>query len=158
SDWPLPNLDLASTRAAAGSGIDRANVGSLRVAWRFRIRSAPGASGAFTATPVVSGGTVYVEDMKSNVFALDLATGSVRWRHLFGEDNPGPNGVAVVGGRVYGATDSGAFALSAATGRLLWRRDLVTATQRFVDIAPQVAGGLVYVSTIGEPPNGHGTL
>jgi alcohol dehydrogenase (cytochrome c) len=128
------------------------------VAWRFRIRSAPGESGAFTATPVVVGDTVYVEDMKSNVFALDLDTGSVRWRHLFGEENPGPNGVAVVGGSVYGATDSDAFALSAATGRLLWRRELVTATQRYVDMAPQVAGGLVYVSTIGEPPNGRGTF
>ena len=28
----------------------------------------------------------------------------------------------------------------------------------FVDIAPQVADGLVYASTIGLPPNGHGAL
>jgi outer membrane protein assembly factor BamB len=96
--------------------------------------------------------------MKSNVFALDLATGRVRWRHLFGAANPGPNGVAVGSGRVYGATDSLAFALDAATGRLLWRRFLATATGRFVDIAPQVAHRTVFLSTIGEPPNGRGSL
>ena len=157
-DWPLPNHDLSSTRAARGIGIDRSNVRHLHAAWRFRFRGSPAESGIFTATPVVSRGAVYLQDMKSNVFALDLETGSVRWRHLFDATNPGPNGVAVSGGRVYGATDSLAFALDAATGRLLWRRFLATPTGRFIDIAPQVAHGTVYVSTIGEPPNGRGSL
>src|SRR6185437_6255430 len=31
ADWPLPNLDLASTRALGASGINRGNVGSLNV-------------------------------------------------------------------------------------------------------------------------------
>ena len=31
TDWPLPNLDLSSTRALAGSGIDRSNVRALRL-------------------------------------------------------------------------------------------------------------------------------
>src|SRR5262249_57629051 len=51
-----------------------------------------------------------------------------------------------------------AFARDQATGRLRWRRFLATPTGRYVDIAPQVARGTVYVSTIGEPPNGRGTL
>jgi alcohol dehydrogenase (cytochrome c) len=158
ADWPLPNLDLSSSRALGGSGIDRSNVRDLRIAWRFRFPFAPGTSGAFTATPVVAGGVVYVQDMKSNVYALDLKTGHVLWRHLFNATNPGPNGLAVTGRRVYGATDASAFALDAATGRPVWRHFLVTATARFVDIAPQVANGLVYVSTIGLPPNGRGIL
>lgn len=112
----------------------------------------------FTATPVVVGGVVYVQDMRSNVFALDLRTGKIRWRRLFDASNPGPNGLAVTGGRVYGATDSSAFALDAATGRPLWRHFLVTRTARYVDIAPQVADGLVFVSTVGYPPNGRGVL
>jgi len=156
--WPLPNHDLASTRSAPKGGIGRSNVGRLHVAWRFRLRGQPGESGAFTATPVVAGGVVYVQDMRSNVFALDLEKGRVRWRRLFGDANPGPDGVAVAGGRVFGATDTSAFALDASTGRLLWRRFLVTATARYVDIAPQVAGGRVYVSTVGYPPDGRGVL
>jgi outer membrane protein assembly factor BamB len=158
SDWPLANHDLASSRSDKGSGIDRRNVGGLHVAWRFRFRGPPGDSGAFTATPVVAGGVVYVQDMRSNVFALDLKTGRIRWRRLFDAANPGPDGVAVQGGRVYGATDSSAFALDAATGRPLWRHFLVTPQARYVDMAPQVADGLVYVSTLGYPPDGRGVL
>jgi alcohol dehydrogenase (cytochrome c) len=106
----------------------------------------------------VSGGVVFVEDMRSNVFALDLKTGEMRWQRLFDAANPGPDGLAVSGGRVYGATDSSAFALDAATGRPLWRRFLASQTARYVDMAPQVAGGLVFVSTLGYPPNGRGVL
>ncbi len=158
ADWPLPNLDLASTRALGASGIDRGNVGSLHVAWRFRFPVAPGVSGAFTATPVVANGVVYVQDMRSNVYALNLKTGHMLWRRLLNATSPGPNGLAVSGGRVYGATDASAFALDATTGRFVWRRFLVTPTARYIDIAPQVANGLVYVSTIGLPPNGRGIL
>jgi outer membrane protein assembly factor BamB len=158
SDWPLANLDLSSTRASTAGGIDRQNVRDLHVAWRFRFRIPPGDSGAFTATPVVAGGVVYLQDMQSNVWALDLATGAIRWRHLFDATNQGPDGVAVAGGRVYGATDTTAFALSAKSGRLLWRRLLVTPSERFVNIAPQIARGLVYAGTVSRPPNGRGAL
>ena len=158
ADWPLPNLDVSSTRALTSSRIDRANVGRLRVAWRFRFRIKPGEAGVVTGAPVVSGGTVYVQDAKSNVYAIDLATGRIRWRHGFGYTNSGPNGVATAGGRVYGATDAELFALSAASGRLLWTQRLVTPTAPFVDVAPLVAGGTVYTSTVGVPPNGKGVL
>ena len=158
AEWPLPNRDLASTRALPGSRIDRSNVGRLHPAWRFRLRIPPGESGAITATPVVADGVVYVQDMKSNVFALDLETGRLVWRHRFNASTPGPNGLAAADGRVYGNTDSSAFALDAKTGRLIWRRFLVTQTARYVEIAAQVAHGTVYTSTIGLPPNGKGVL
>jgi outer membrane protein assembly factor BamB len=157
-EWPLANHDLSSTRFDPASDISRQNVGTLHVAWRFRLRTPPGDSGVLTATPVVAAGVVFVQDMQSNVFALDLKTGSLRWRHRFSDTNPGPDGVVVDGGRVYGATDTSAFALSARTGRLLWRRLLVRAHERYVDVAPQVANGSVYISTIGVPPDGHGAL
>jgi outer membrane protein assembly factor BamB len=156
--WPLANHDLSSTRSASASGIDRTSVGSLRVAWRFRFHTRPGPSGVLAATPVVAAGVVFVQDMQSNVYAIDLETGALRWKHRFAAANPGPNGVVVAGDRVYGATDTSAFALSATTGRRLWRRLLVTGRERFVDVAPQVAGGSVYVSTIGLPPDGQGAL
>ena len=155
--WPLPNLDLGSTRAA--SGIDRTDVGRLHVVWRFRFRAAPGPSGDFTATPVAANGVVYLQDMRSTVFALSLGTGRVLWRHRFVyATNPGPNGLAVDGGRVYGETDTTAFALSARSGKLLWRRFLSTPGEPILDIAPQVAGGTVYTSTVGLPPGGRGVL
>ena len=147
-----------STRALTASAIGRSNVASLHVAWRFRFHIPLVDSGAVTATPVVAGGRVYIQDMRSNVYALDLASGRLVWRRSFGDTNPGPNGLALAGGRVYGATDTTVFALSAANGRLLWTQDLVTPTARFVDVAPQVAAGTVYSATIGLPPAGRGVL
>jgi alcohol dehydrogenase (cytochrome c) len=72
--------------------------------------------------------------------------------------NEGPNGLAVDARRVYGATDSDAFALSVATGRELWRRHLTSATEQFVDIAPVVWEGLVFTSTVGFAPGGRGAI
>ena len=158
-DWPLPNGDLASTRALVASGIDRGNVAKLHAAWRFRFRATPGESGDFTATPVVADGVVYLQDMSSTVFALNERSGRLLWRHrFFYGASPGPNGVAVAGGRVYGATPTNAFALSAGTGKLLWSRRLVTLGDPVIDVAPQIYDGIVFTSTIGLPPGGKGIL
>jgi outer membrane protein assembly factor BamB len=157
TDWRLPNHDAASTRDAPGTGITTKNVTSLRLIWRIRIRART-ESGAVTATPLISNGVVYIQDMKSNVVALAAATGRQVWRHSFSATSPGPNGLALAGGRIYGATDSTAFALSAKSGRTLWTRGLVTQRARYVDVAPQVANGLVFLSTVGLPPNGKGVL
>ena len=159
ADWPLPNRDLASTRSLPASGIDRRSVRRLHLAWRFRLTAAPGQSGDMTATPVVAGGVVYVQDMASTVFALDERSGRLHWQHRFVyAHDPGPNGLAVDGGRVYGATPTNAFALSARTGRLLWSRRLAGVGTPTIDVAPVVAHGIVYTSTIGLPPGGKGML
>jgi outer membrane protein assembly factor BamB len=97
--------------------------------------------------------------MESTVFALDLHNGHVLWHRSFVyAPSPGPNGLAVAGGRVYGATDRMVFALSATTGKVLWRRVLARLGEPLIDVAPQVADGAVFASTIGLPPNGHGAL
>jgi len=157
SAWLLPNHDTASTRHATGTGITTKNVASLRLLWRIRIKAVT-ESGAITATPLIANGVVYAQDMKSNVVALAAGTGHELWRHSFSATSPGPNGIALADGRVFGATDSTAFALSAETGETLWTRRLVTATARYVDVAPQVADGFVFFSSIGLPPNGKGML
>jgi outer membrane protein assembly factor BamB len=158
TQWPLANFDLSSTRSVPKSGINRTTVRHLHVVWRFRFKIPPREAGVVTATPIATQGLILTQDMQSNVFALDRATGKVRWRHMFRARNGGPNGLAIAGDRVYGATDTGPFALSMQTGRLIWMRSLVRPGQPFVDVAPQVAGGIVYVSTIGLPPNGRGAL
>ena len=156
--WELPNGDLAGTRAATGSPIDAGNVSRLEVRWRYRLTAKAPYSGAFASTPVADKTTVYVQDLESNVHALDRANGKARWVHRYRAPNEGPNGLAVDSRRVYGATDSDAFALSAATGRQLWSRHLTSATEQFVDIAPVVWGGLMFTSTVGFPPGGRGTI
>lgn len=154
ADWPLANGDLHSTRATDALE----DAGSLQVAWRYRVRGATGDAGAITATPVVANSVVFLQDMSSTVTALDLATGVLRWRHRFHAPSPGPNGVAVASGRVFGATDATAFALSATTGKLIWRTLLATPKELFVDTAPQVDSGAVYFATVGVGTGGSGAL
>jgi alcohol dehydrogenase (cytochrome c) len=158
TEWPRPNFDLRSTRFMPTSGINRTTVRHLHVVWRFHFGIPPGAAGVVTATPIATQSLILTQDMQSNVFALDKVTGAVRWRHMFRARNGGPNGLAFAGDRVYGATDTGPFALSVRTGRLIWMRSLVRPGEAFVDVAPQVADGIVYMSTIGPPPNGRGAL
>ena len=79
--------------------------------------------------------------------------------HRYRALNEGPNGLAVDGGRVYGATDSDAFALSADTGRpAVEPASHQRAREQFVDIAPVVWEGLVFTSTVGFPPVGRGAI
>jgi len=96
--------------------------------------------------------------MESNVAALDLRRGERLWLHRFNAGNPGPNGVALADGRLYGATDTTAFALTLRTGRLVWQRRLLSRHESFVDTAPAVANGLVYLSTTGYAPGTRGAL
>ena len=158
STWKLPNGGLAGTRAAAESAIDTGNVAKLEARWRFGLTAAPTFSGIFASTPVADAETVYVQDLRSNVYALDRADGTLRWTRRYHALNEGPNGLAVDDRRVYGATDSDAFALAVATGRELWRRHLTSAREQFVDIAPVVWNGLVFVSTVGYAPFGRGAI
>jgi outer membrane protein assembly factor BamB len=115
--------------------------------------------GALTANPIVQDGVVYLQDLDSDVYALALATGKLEWEYQCNQpekSGPGPNGVAVTGGRVYGLTPTAAFALNAATGRSIWvSGDLLHTGQGTFGIQPQVAGGRVYLaSQLGSAPGG----
>jgi outer membrane protein assembly factor BamB len=158
ASWPLPNADLEGTRSVSGGAIDADTVARLRPLWRFRLTGRPGEAGIFASTPVADDDTVYVQDLRSDVFALDRATGRVRWQHRFAAPNGGPNGLALGVGVVYGATDADAFALSAKTGALIWRRHLTSRQEQLVDVAPLPWHDLVFLSTIGYPPFGRGAI
>jgi alcohol dehydrogenase (cytochrome c) len=156
--WTAPNANLAGTRAVRGSSINATNVAGLRAAWRFRFAGYPTAVGIFASTPLVLDGRVYLQDLDSDVFALDARTGRRVWRTRFLQVNGGPNGLAAGYGRIYGNTSRSSFALDSTTGKLVWLRRLTRPLEQAIDIAPQVAGGLVYTSTTGLPPGGKGAV
>ena len=155
---PVANGSVSSRRAVTATTLDARTIGHLRIGWSFRFPRSATAFGAITANPIIARGTVYVQDSSSSVYALSAADGALRWKHTFSAPNDGPNGLAVVGGRVYTATDTTALALDAATGKLLWQRRLATRYEQFVAIAPVVDRGRVYYSTQGFPPGGRGAL
>lgn len=148
-DWPAPQGNLAGTRAAAGSSIDASNVDQLGVAWTWPIE-ASGSFGGMTAPPIVVGNTIYLQDMQSNVFALDRDTGEVKWEKRYDTPTIGPNGVAIGYGRIYGSTGDTAqeFALDAETGEEIWRIDLNNNQGMGIDVAPTVYDNIVYTSTV----------
>jgi outer membrane protein assembly factor BamB len=145
--WPAHNHDLNNTRATTASPINSQTVPGLKVKWRFKFTGA-GAFGAFSSTPIVINGVVYLQDLNSNVFALNRSTGAVIWEHKFNSPNVGPDGVAFGYGRLYGATAKSAFALDPSNGKVLWSRKLVRNGNEGIDMAPQVFDNTVVVSTV----------
>ena len=164
--WPYPNGDLANTRDAAGSRISAANVGTLREAWTFKLTgtAATGVSyaGSLAAAPVVVNGVVYMQDLYANVYAISLATGKQIWEYALNtqeKTGPGPDGVAVADGVVYGTSPSTAFALNAATGKVLWNdTSLLSSGQGTFEIQPTVSGGRVYLASAYGSGAGGGVL
>jgi len=154
--WTLPGANLQNTRDVA-SPITSSNAAQLGVAWCVPIEStgeaqAAGITDGYSTTPVVVNGVVYLQDMESNVMAIELATGKVLWTHNYSAPNGGPDGVNVAGGVVYAATNHAAVALSAATGKQLWSRRLIGNDHEGIDMAPGYNNGTVYVSTVPVNP------
>lgn len=161
--WPYPNADVSNTRVAPNSMISTANVAKLRQAWTFPITGAAAGGvagiGSLAAAPVVKYGVVYMQDLDANVYAITLTTGKLRWEYHANtpeKTGPGPNGVAVEDGTVYGDTPATVFALNASTGKPDWvDRNLLTKGQGTFEIQPQVTAGRVYIaSAYGSGPGG----
>ena len=161
--WAFPNGNLANTRDALDSTISSANVSQLRQAWSFKLRGTAAAGedgyGALTSAPIVANGLVYFQDLDSNVYAVALTTGRLQWEHRLNspeKSGPGPNGVAVASGVVYGDSPTTVFALNASTGRAIWvDRHLLRKGQGSFEIQPQVADGKVFLaSAYGLGPGG----
>jgi glucose dehydrogenase len=154
ADWPTAQGNLAGTRAALNSAIDSSNVAQLEVAWTFKIAAVSG-WGGMTAPPLIAGNTVYIQDMGSNVFALNRDDGRMMWKREYNVNTTGPNGLALGYGRIFGTLGDTAevFSLDATTGEELWRSKLTGNTGEGIDIAPVVYNSTVYVST--APSNGY---
>jgi outer membrane protein assembly factor BamB/plastocyanin len=102
--------------------------------------------------PIVVGGVVYFEDLKSNVYALDLNSGKLKWQKQFNADNVGPNGVAVDAGKVFVIQgEQTVTALDANSGEQVWTQNIAPPDTQGIDIQPTVYNGTVYVSTIPGP-------
>jgi outer membrane protein assembly factor BamB len=157
-----PGIDATSTRDVTQSPIDSGNVSGLKEAWTLPA-TAESSYGAWSTSPVVADGVVYVQDLESNVQAVSLETGEVLWTKKYDQKDQGPNGVSVAEGRVYGATPKGAFALDQKTGEQLWSTKLAKGVLE-IDMPVGTHEGLVYVSTVPVtvsstyPAGGVGTL
>lgn len=93
--------------------------------------------------------TVYLQDLQSNVFAIDLSSGEKQWERQRGQGNIGPNGIAVSWGKVFATSSDTTFAaLDMANGEELWSVNLSRMRGEGVGIQPIVFGDLVFVGTV----------
>lgn len=149
TDWPTAHNGYDNTRRADDSPITSENIDSLGVAWSREVAAPPElAFGVLAANPVILDGVVYMQDLNSNVYALDLETGETVWTQPLDEFSEGPNGVAVGYGRVYASDRTTMYALDIETGEITWQRELVTSDTAGIDIQPVVFNGMVYTSTV----------
>lgn len=142
-DWPQPGgyADNVMHHLSAAGGLEEL--------WRSSVGSGSSRDSRLTASPVVSGGKIYVLDSEVNVSAYDAKNGDRLWRVDLTPDDEDADegfggGVAVDNGRVFVSTGFGfVAALDANNGKQIWRR---AATVPF-RAAPVVNGGRVFVST-----------
>ena len=136
-----------------------------REAWRFRTGgerrfTAPGIHGiqpahemmadpfdVFLSSPALDGGVLFIGSGDHNVYALDAATGRVRWKFTTG--NVVHASPAVAGGIVYiGSWDRYMYALDEQTGALRWKfitgDDRTIYNQVGIAGSAAVANGIVY--------------
>jgi hypothetical protein len=132
---PARNNDLSHTRATTQSPIDS------RRKWRFSFRGAD-TPGVFFSTPIFLNGTVSLQDLNSNVLALDRSTGKVEWEDAFNQSGVGANGVATTPARSTRSTQ---------TAKTLW----TTKTSAGIKSFPAIDGDtlLVGAGTTGSHKN-----
>ncbi len=163
ASWPYSNGNLVNTRVAKGSTISLSNVSKLKEIWSYTLTGSAAKSdygvGTLAANPIAANGVVYMQDLRCDVIALSLATGKLIWEYVVDKrevSGPGPNGVAVAGDTVYGASPTAVFALDATTGKEIWKdKNLLTKGQGTFGIQPQVANGRLFLaSQYGTGPGG----
>lgn len=131
--------------------IGNVTVAGFAPAWSTGIGAGGGYRAKLTSQPVVDKGVAYTMDSDGNVAAVDLASGSRRWRvDTQAEDSRSTNiggGIAVENGTIYATTGRGeALALEAATGKILWRKSIGVPARS----GPTLAGGRMHFTTLDD--------
>jgi len=153
-DWPKYRRDLSNTGRSLESAISSRNVARLDLKWQFDT----GAKISGSPAVATAGGirTVYIGNWAGDLVAVNADSGAQRWR--FTIEKVGTvctttarcriaSSPAVANGIVYFGTETGhVYALNAATGALVWRRQLGDPDQGYeIWSSPAVHSGRVYV-------------
>jgi quinohemoprotein ethanol dehydrogenase len=149
-NW-LSNMgNLPGDRYSSLKQVTAANVGTLKEAWHIHLGTCPtkdAACGSLEANAVVYDGTYYIQTPKSDVFAINGATGETLWHYVpvydgpvtcvptgSCEQTPGFNvgtggrqpGVAIGDGKLYAARRDGTIvALDQMLGGVVWKAELL---------------------------------
>jgi alcohol dehydrogenase (cytochrome c) len=136
ANWILPAKSYTGNHYTKATQISPANVRNLHLAWKFTVED----TGPMEVSPIVYNGTMYITTAHDYVYALDAATGKLKWSFT---ENPhvifaANRGVALFDGNVYiGTIDGHLIALNAETGEKVWDKVTVDdTTDSFYTMAP----------------------
>ena len=152
--WNSAGQDLANTRSQfQESGIGPTNVGGLKTAWTFTT------GGNVSATPTVSGNSVYFPDLKGNLYAVNKQDGALLWSHSM-SDYTGVTGTvtrvspAIDGAHIFIGDKLGSstvrvgadvLSINSATGALDWITQVESHPAAIITGSPIVYDGIVYI-------------
>jgi alcohol dehydrogenase (cytochrome c)/quinohemoprotein ethanol dehydrogenase len=182
---PMP-VDAARLLAAGGEGdnwltygrtydehrfsplqqINAGNVAGLKPSWHFDL---PVDARVQESTPLIIDGVMYVTTAWSHVFALDAASGALKWTYdpkvpgHTGIDaccDVGNRGLAAWQGRLYlGTLDGRLVALDAATGKPVWDvRTIAAGSRATITGAPRIIKGKVIIGNGGAEKSARGYI
>jgi polyvinyl alcohol dehydrogenase (cytochrome) len=128
ADWPTYLHDPERTGGTEDTFLSPSNASSLTKLWSYQT------GGSIAASPTVVGGTIYIGSWDGYEYALNAVTGSLKWKTYLGiglgdaalGKYCAPMGVSSTATVTHGTVYVGGgrpfwYALSARTGRVLWR-------------------------------------
>jgi outer membrane protein assembly factor BamB len=157
-DWPAYLHDLQRTASGSDTILSPANADQLGLKWTFAT------GGPIASSPAVVGGTVYVGSWDGYEYALDAASGAMKWKTFLGQTTAPcypqlagvSSGADVENGVVYvGGGDSNWYALNATSGAILWKVFIGDNTKGWYNwSSPLIYNGYAYIGTasVGDCP------
>jgi quinohemoprotein ethanol dehydrogenase len=156
-NWLVNGGDFGQAHFSPLKSITRQNIDHLGLTWWLDIDSPMG----LAVEPIVVDGTIFLSGTLDRVFAIDAASGKLRWRfdpHVRMSNINNSHyaltnkGVAVWNGMVFiGTGDCRMIGIDAASGKQVWESPIcVDSTQTGIGGAPRVGGGKVYIGYGGD--------
>jgi len=140
--------NLANHRYSSLTNIHKSTLSRLGGAWSIHLEDGK-SPGTMQATPVVVDGVMFLASGAGNIFAIDAASGAIKWKH---ETTLGGTyrGVAVGDGKVFcGRRDNTLIALDQKTGALVWKTTLADPARGTTSAPAVYHDGLVYIGVGG---------
>lgn len=158
-DWPYYGNDPGNMRYVDTDLINPSNVAQLQPAWILHI-GVGNENTSFESQPIIVNGTLYVSSPHDHVYAVDAATGNLKWTYnpdlptleemaiCCGQTN---RGVAVGQDKVFiGQLDANLVALDANTGNVVWKVAVDDWHNKWTEtMAPQYFDGKVFIGASG---------
>jgi polyvinyl alcohol dehydrogenase (cytochrome) len=156
--WNGWGADLSNSRYQRAPGLTAADVPNLKLRWAFGF---PGATQAY-GHPSIVAGRLFVGSDNGTVYALDADTGCLYWSFKADGGVRSAPSVGRLGNRYavyFGDLKAHVFALDAATGEPIWKKQVDAHPFARVTGAPTLFDGRLYVpvSSVEEVPAAQST-